>query len=93
VRCGEIEIALPLGGDAQRKQGSSLTEGIAVRSSESESFFAQHGRSRKIAAHLGERRCRKKGIDTGFGRDSASRRQRGRKLDPLGPCGLLHGLG
>ena len=31
VRGGEVEVALPLGGDAEREQGPGLSEGIAVR--------------------------------------------------------------
>src|SRR5215213_8268984 len=81
TRGGEVEVALPLGGDAEREQCPRLTEDIAVRLCQSESLFAQRGRSGEIAAHLGERRCREERVDVGFGRDSASGRQRG--LEPL----------
>src|SRR5215207_4301750 len=86
VRCliarrGTVEIALPLRGDAQREQCPRLTEDVAVCPCESQSFFAQRGRSREIAAHLSERRCCEECIDAGFGRGRTSRRQRG--LEPL----------
>ena len=81
ARGGEVEVALPLGGDAEREQCPRLTEGIAVRPCQSETLFAQRGRSCEIAAHLSERRCREERIDASFGRDSAAGRQRG--LEPL----------
>src|SRR5215218_11215358 len=80
VRGGEVEVALPLGGDAEREQCSGLSEGIAVRPCQSETLFAQRGRSCEIAADLSERRCREERIDASLGRNSAADRQRG--LEP-----------